>query len=207
MNDDETITSNSFNILEHRLDLAIKQDDVGAIQKMIGEGLDLNVLNAHGVSLLSASIWYESRYIVRELIAAGADVNTQDADGDTPLHIAAHINDIEVVSLLIDAGADINRQGAYGLTPLHHTDCGKCQELLVRNGADPTIKDEDGQSVDVMNAARVEDRMFGGQSYSQAVGTMNMYLEADQRAAEQRGVLQQAIEECVPSRQSMTRRM
>lgn len=112
-----------------------------------------------------------------------------------------------MVRLLIDAGANVNHQGKFGSTPLHNTDCGECQKLLVENGADPSIKNNDGQTADDLNAVRVADRVFFGKDYNQAVGSMNLDLGAEQRALEQRSVLQQAIEDEPRNRQSVTRRM
>lgn len=208
MSNDDDNSQYKYDSFEHRLDLAIKQDDLAVIQKLIADGLDVNrEMTTTGWPLLMHAIDAEASDVAKEFISAGADVNLQDSSGETSLHFAAVANDIDMLQVLIDAGADINRQGAWGSTPLHRTDCGECQDLLVRNGADPAIKNEDGLSVDDLNEVRVKLSLFAGQSYSQAVGTMNIYLEADQRAAEQRDVLQQAIEESVPSRQSMTRRM
>ncbi len=205
-------SGSEFNMFEHKLDLALRNDDVEYVQKMIGDGLELNWLNSDGESLLSAAVYHEAHNVIHELIASGADVNIKDKDWhgdgcDTPLNAAARINDIEVVRLLIDAGANVNHQGEFGSTPLHNTDCGECQKLLLENGADPSIKNNDGWTADDLNACRVQDRMFSGQDYSQAVGSMNLDLGAEQRALEQRSVLQQAIEDEPRNRQSVTRRM
>ncbi|MBK0052971.1 ankyrin repeat domain-containing protein [Stenotrophomonas sp. S39] len=208
MNSGEVNANDGFDIFEFELEMALKLDKAEDIHGYIKDGLDVNrVMKNTGCPMLIQAVANYCSSVVSELIAAGANINMSDEYGDTALHFAAQLNDLDTVRLLIDAGADINRCGEGGSTPLHLTDCGNCQNLLVSNGADPTIKNDMGLSVDDMNALRVEQRIFSGLDYNQAVGTMNIYLETDQRASEQRDVIQQAIEESGPGRQTIARRM
>jgi ankyrin repeat protein len=87
--------------------------------------------------------------IMRRLIDAGADVNLPGAGGATPL-IAACGPYPEAVRLLLEAGADANvadtneqftalmYAATDGLSPI--------VDILLKNGADPSIKDVDGDT-------------------------------------------------------------
>ena len=99
---------------------------------------------------------------VRQALAAGVDVdvvNGRAANGDggnTALWFAAQgpwANGVEVARVLIEAGADVNKRCEHGRTALHmaaawgHADVA---QLLLENGADATIVDDEGMTpVDV----------------------------------------------------------
>lgn len=81
---------------------------------------------------------------VGQLVASEPPLNEVDEIGRTPLDYAVVAESIEIATLLLDAGADVNahdKTGA-GNTPLAEV-AGRCSpeiaELLVANGADPTI--------------------------------------------------------------------
>jgi ankyrin repeat protein len=73
------------------------------------------------------------------------DPNEKDVDGCTALYHAASLGVADVVEVLLSRGASVN-EGCSKRTPLHcavgwgHT---KCVELLLRCGADRSIKDSD----------------------------------------------------------------
>jgi hypothetical protein len=95
---------------------------------------------------------------VKEFIGANkCDVTLADSVGVTPLHEAAGWGQAEVVKLLLQLGADINAQDKNGWTPLIHASFVnsiyrvgegmlETAKILVENGADKTIKCNEGKT-------------------------------------------------------------
>ncbi len=95
---------------------------------------------------------------VRQELAAGVDVDVVNAPaengdgGNTALWFAAQgswPNGVDVARVLIEAGADVNKPCEHGRTALHmaaawgHVDV---VQLLLENGANPTIIDDHGMT-------------------------------------------------------------
>lgn len=77
-------------------------------------------------------------------------VYSRDISGDSLLHVACIRGIYEEVSLLIAIGANINETGEMSYTPLHYAISKKNLEivdLLLKCGADTTIKNSFGKSV------------------------------------------------------------
>ncbi|XP_034948859.1 palmitoyltransferase Hip14 isoform X2 [Chelonus insularis] len=85
---------------------------------------------------------------VTELVEAGADVNQPDSETVTLLHWAAINNRTEIVKYLIAKGANVDAIGGeLASTPLHWaTRQGHLSTfaILMRAGADPTLRDSEG---------------------------------------------------------------
>jgi ankyrin repeat protein len=85
----------------------------------------------------------------RHLIGKGADPTIANKEGDTPLHLAAkNAKKIETISLLLEnKQVDINHRDKCGRTALHCAIMAENVETvryLLKEGADPTIRDKDG---------------------------------------------------------------
>jgi ankyrin repeat protein len=85
------------------------------------------------------------------LVEHGADVNMVIGSGAS-LHHAACIDYENIVEYLLNNGADVNKVNKSGLTPLHitaiHIHYGtkyKSMKLLIKHGADLSIRDRDGK--------------------------------------------------------------
>jgi uncharacterized protein len=96
--------------------------DVGRIQKLLAEGVDVNAVSPDS----STALFYASSAdAVQALLDAGAEVNKGTNDGVTPLMNASARGDfpfagvgLHMVELLLKAGADPNPRDAHGHTAL-----------------------------------------------------------------------------------------
>lgn len=113
--------------------------------------------------LLSACDSYKPKTeTVKLLLEYGADPNIQDEDGNTPLHIAVGNDDSEITELLLTNGADPNIQDDIGNTPLHKPTNYIIKNLLIKHGADETIKNAKGKTWDeVVDDDFIDHEEFG----------------------------------------------
>lgn len=124
------------------------------------ENGDANAFDSKGdlgltVALTRDPYMMETEYSLRVLLDNGADPNLLDKKGNSPLMIAAKRPNSYVFNYLIRAGAKINLRGANGRTALmeaasagENLGCkiGKTNnvKILLKNGADKTLKDDEG---------------------------------------------------------------
>lgn len=88
---------------------------------------------------------------VKTLIAAGADVNAaaRNSFKVRAIHAAVAGKNMDIVRAVIAAGADVNAAQQAGFRPIHEAGTsGKRElaELLLKHGADPTLKNDEGKS-------------------------------------------------------------
>ena len=100
--------------------------------------------------------------ILIKLLSLGVDVNARDVGGRTPLHLVGGHNEVtlKMAARLIRAGADVNAKDRRGETPLHYGAFSSYIEfvkLLLANGADPDIKDNDGDTVYDLSPPSIKD--------------------------------------------------
>ena len=118
---------------------AVERTDRAGINRLIGQGADVNAGAGDGHTPLHQAASEGHTAVVELLIAKGADAMAAGLDGGTPLHQAASNGHTAVVELLIAKGADVNAWKADAGTPLHqaasegHT---AVVELLIAKGAD-----------------------------------------------------------------------
>ena len=98
---------------------------------------------------------------VKAYLKIGINVNERDKPGGTALHAAMFQKNIEVTNLLIQHKADVNIQGLSNhFTPLHDAVWANnlpAAEALLKAGADPTIKNNKGQTP--LEKAKIEGRI------------------------------------------------
>ena len=93
-----------------------------------------------------------STAIFKRLIQAGCDVNERFfASKQSPLHLVCAREEpperlIPLIELLIKAGADPNQLDVDGLTPLMACNSPEIAVRLMNNGANPSLRNEDGQT-------------------------------------------------------------
>lgn len=84
---------------------------------------------------------------VSELIQAGTDVNGFDENGYSPIHAAVSYSHIDVIQLLLSAGANPNLRDPDGDCPLHVVETPEVADILLSNGADPTLLNNAGETI------------------------------------------------------------
>lgn len=92
-----------------------EQGEIDILRDLLEHGLDSNLADSGGTTLLHSACASCETESVRVLLEHGADVHSRDNEGRTPLHDA---ETIEQVELLLAAGADPEVADANGVTPL-----------------------------------------------------------------------------------------
>ena len=143
--------------------------------KIEGVNYTLDPVGNKQTSPLIAAVWHENSYMVERLLAAGADPNGRDAGGAVPIDSAklnvpltrqlldagahASFEELDVhprywdsfiesglVEAFVDHGASPNWQDEDGNTLLSWVRQPSSVETLVEMGADPTIRNNSGQT-------------------------------------------------------------
>jgi len=143
---------------------AVHGDDVRVVNALIAAHADVDARTKKGnvtPLLESIDMNYGKPEITLALIQAGADVNVADWDGNTALSIAMTESSNQVVEALLKKGADPNSL-VHNERPLHvaaEYGFDETIKVLLRYGADPTLRNAGGQTpLDVVNAQRPEVR-------------------------------------------------
>ncbi|PTX99046.1 ankyrin repeat domain-containing protein [Opitutus sp. ER46] len=91
--------------------------DVAAVERLIAEGVDVNVWDKWGRNALSLAAGAGHLQVVQQLITAGAWVDPFEEGSvyKTPLMVAAEGGHTQVVEHLLDAGADPTRTGGVSI--------------------------------------------------------------------------------------------
>lgn len=98
--------------------IAVKQDNVEAVQQLAQRGFDLNTRNADGEPPLYLAIRDEARLVTDYLLSQDkVDVEARTANDEKPLMMAAIKGRLDVARKLIARQADVNKPG---WTPLHY---------------------------------------------------------------------------------------
>jgi len=107
-----------------------RQGKTAELSALLKQGLDVNLRDAKGNSLLMIAAYQGRVETVAMLLKAGAQVDLRNEKGQTPLGGVAFKGYAEIATLLLDAGADpLADQG--GSTPADYATMFGRQEILV----------------------------------------------------------------------------
>jgi ankyrin repeat protein len=90
------------------LHLAVRQNDLKAVDTLIKSGANVKATTRYGVTPIHVAAMNGNAAILRRLLSAGADPNTATPGGETALMTAARTGNVEAVTLLLDRGATVN---------------------------------------------------------------------------------------------------
>jgi ankyrin repeat protein len=119
---------------------AAYNNDLGAVKRLLSEGLDPNLENRFGVTPLHEAATVGNAAILAAMLDAGGDANAAFGEGETVLMTAARAGDVASVQLLLAHGGKPNAtESWHGQTALmwaaieNHADV---VQLLVEAGAE-----------------------------------------------------------------------
>ncbi|KAL4919860.1 ankyrin repeat-containing domain protein [Aspergillus aurantiobrunneus] len=140
---------------------AAADGDVGAAEKLISEGAEVDCTDGFGQTALLRACTSRATDMVELLVRHGARIELGDWTGYTPLLVACLQRRESAVDLLVHAGADVNHSGRPdGATALHvaaRQDEVGIARILLQNGAAVDGRDDLGRTA-LHEAAR---RGFG----------------------------------------------
>src|SRR5688572_7487722 len=124
---------------------AVKKSDVGAVRRLIEQGMAVNVSETDGSTPLHWAVESDNQEMTRLLLRSGADAKRANRYGMTPLHLAAVNGNADLIRDLLDAGASPNAalpEGETVLMTAARTGSVKSLELLLERGADVQASDK-----------------------------------------------------------------
>ncbi len=117
---------------------------------LLAKGANVNAARWDGRTPIFGAAASNNRAVADWLLSKGAQLDIKDTHANTPLHVAAQFNNSsEVPSWLLDHKVDINARNDKGNTALHlaaDTDRLAVAELLLKKGANTSIKNNDGMT-------------------------------------------------------------
>jgi tankyrase len=139
---------------------AAKKGNLARVQKLATpENINCRDTQGRNSTPLHLAAGYNNVEVAEFLLENGADVNAQDKGGLIPLHNASSYGHVDIAALLIKFNTCVNAVDKWGFTPLHEAaQKGRTQlcALLLAHGADPTMKNQEGQtSLDLTTAEDV----------------------------------------------------
>src|SRR5574343_127193 len=123
------------------------------LQILMENGADTTVTNNYGSNALQLANYQNTKFLLD--LGFKEIINYRDKNGNTALHLAhTKKNRTEILIELLKDCANTNIKNNYGTAPLHlFIEFPEDSLLLLKYGADPNIKDYDGNTaLDSLNA-------------------------------------------------------
>jgi uncharacterized protein len=112
---DEGTPINPTNVDSHGV---ARRGDTAVMSLLLDTGLDPNLLDSRGFSLLMIAAYSDQAEMVRLLAGRGADPDLPDPSGNTPLIGTGFKGSVEVARSLLESGADPSIKNKDGATAL-----------------------------------------------------------------------------------------
>uniref|UniRef100_A0A7R9CQG9 Poly [ADP-ribose] polymerase n=1 Tax=Timema poppense TaxID=170557 RepID=A0A7R9CQG9_TIMPO len=129
---------------------AAKKGNLARVQRLVNtDNINCRDVQGRNSTPLHLAAGYNNLEVAEFLLDHGADVNAQDKGGLIPLHNASSYGHLDIAALLIKFNTVVNATDKWGFTPLHEAaQKGRTQlcALLLAHGADPFLKNQEGQS-------------------------------------------------------------
>ncbi|KAF6040293.1 TNKS2 [Bugula neritina] len=129
---------------------AAKKGELLRVQKLATfQNINCRDTQGRNSTPLHLAAGYNNVEVAEFLLQNGADVNAQDKGGLIPMHNASSYGHVDIAALLIKYSTCVNAVDKWGFTPLHEAaQKGRTQlcALLLNHGADPTMKNQEGQT-------------------------------------------------------------
>ena len=128
---------------------AVHAEDTYFFDKLLQAGLNPNVVNQEGLSLLNFTILQGAPLFTEKLLLHGVDVNVKDASGVPAIIQSVKLGSLENVTRLLDAGAAVNRKDENGMTALMHAASSgnnKFSQILLDKKSEINLRDNQGQT-------------------------------------------------------------
>jgi Ankyrin repeats (3 copies) len=97
---------------------AVDRGQTDVVKHLLERGVDKNLQDSYGQSLVMNAVSGHRVEIVAMLIKAGADINAPNQYRITPLAVAAEQGHLDLVNMLVSAGAKVNARDTAGGTAL-----------------------------------------------------------------------------------------
>jgi ankyrin repeat protein len=144
------------------LSVAVGQGNISIINLLIERGADINHLNEMGNTLLMEACRgtninrKDQNIIISLLIKSGINLNAKNIYGNSAISYSINTKNLKLVKHLLKIGADINILDSNGNTLVHkivllalferlkNKELDEIIDLLIANGANPNIRNNDG---------------------------------------------------------------
>lgn len=151
------------------LHAAVKEGDPEKVEVQLNGGAKIDDRVAGGIAPIHITAITGVMSVTEMLLRYGAPVDQTFDHNLTSVFLAVYLNNYNMVGYLISRGAKVNHQDVMGRTPLHWAAAApserlegqnrvKIVQMLLKNGADPKIADNNGQTPqDLARAAELDD--------------------------------------------------
>jgi uncharacterized protein len=130
---------------------AIDRNDAETVGHLLREGTDPDLVDSDGRTVLMHAVIQGRDELVTLLLQSKANPDAQDRNGFSALHFAAQDFRAVAGKALLHAGAQVDLKDRFGNTALwravfHSRGRGEILEMLLKNGADPHVKNNSNVS-------------------------------------------------------------